>query len=548
MIWALILKPIVSGAKKTDSNHGPGSPARSRCNGLLTRYRLPSAHFHHQNEPMTLDNALHRHAERQPGKAAVLTAERCVTYAELNASVTCLARHLLDRGLRPGDRVAIHWSNCVETVQLLLAAFRAGLVAVPVNLRLKPAEIGYIFEHSAARICFSEPALAAIAEQARREGPEIVTQLPPLTSVPEPPPEVDPTQPALILYTSGTTARPKGVTHTPHTLLETALLAPTPLGAGDTLLAMTQLMHASGLYCVLLPALRLGATAVLLRTFDPAAALDLIERFRCTYILALPAMLQFVVEEQGRRPRNASSLRTAFAGGDSAPVALQQRFHDVFGIELREGYALTETCPVTFNPSAGVRTGSIGTAAPGVAIRLVDLHGRDVPAGETGEILVRSSANCAGYWNDPTATSYLFDDGWLHSGDLASRDNDGYYWFKGRLKQLIIRGGSNISPQEVEEALYQHPAVLEAGVIGAPHPVYGEVPAAFVVLRAGHSLTEDQLRTHARKLLADYKVPERILFLAEIPKGLTGKVDRRSLRDILIAQFDFLEQRVVPGV
>ena len=500
---------------------------------------------------MTVDSALRSHAERQPSKAAVQTADRSITYAELNASVTSLARHLLDRGLRPGDRVAVHWSNSIEAVQLLVAAFRAGLVAVPINLRLKTPEIAYMFEHSSTRVCFSEPALAAMAEEARRDGnPEVVSQFPALTTTPGPLPEVEPAQPAVILYTSGTTARPKGVTHTHRSQFETALISAgaVPIGPNDTVLVTTPLMHVSGLNFLLLTALHQGATAVLLRTFDAAAQLDLIERFRCTITGGLPAMLQFVVEEQSRRPRDVSSVRAASAGGDTVPAALQQRFHEVFAVELREVYALTESCPVMFNPTAEVRIGSIGTAASGVTVRLVDLHGRDVPEGETGEILVRSPANCVGYWNDPTATASLFTDGWMHTGDLASRDTEGYYWFKGRLKQLIIRGGSNISPQEVEEALYQHPGVLEAGVVGAPHLVFGEVPVAFVVLRVSQSVNEDELRTHARKLLADYKVPERIFFLAELPKGLTGKVDRRGLRDILIAQPDLLEQRVVPGI
>jgi long-chain acyl-CoA synthetase len=423
-------------------------------------------------------------------------------------------------------------------------------VAVPVNLRLKAAEIAYIFEHSVARICFSEPALAALAEEACRGGcPEIISQIPPLTTLRAPLPEVDPKQPAVILYTSGTTARPKGVTHTHRTLFETVrLLTPDPVGNGDTILVITQMMHASGLSLGLLPTLHQGATAVLLQTFQPAAALDFIERFRCTFTVALPAMLRLVVEEQARSPRDVSSLRTVVAGGDTVPVALQGRFHDLFGIEVREVYGMTETAPVTLNPSAAIRTGSIGPAVSEVAIRLVNLDGSDVGVGETGEILVCSAGNCVGYWNDPTGTARLLDEGWLRTGDLASRDSDGYYWFKGRLKQLIIRGGSNISPQEVEEALYQHPAVLEAGVIGASHSMYGEIPVAFVVLRAGHSLTEDQLRTHACELLADYKVPERILFAAELPKGLTGKVDRRSLRDILIAQPDLLEQHAKAGV
>ena len=404
-----------------------------------------------------------------------------------------------------------------------------------------------MFEHSAARICFSEPALAAIAEEARRcSCPEVVSQFPELTTGSRPLHEVDPAQPAVVLYTSGTTARPKGVTHTHRSLIETAILtASIPISPNDTLLIITPLMHASGMD-FFLTALLQGATAVLLRTFDPVAVLDLIEQFRCTSIMGLPAMLQFVVEEQARHSRDISSVCNAGAGGDTVPTALQRRFHDLFGIELREGYALTESVPVTFNRKGDVRIGSIGTAAPRVSIRLVDVNGLDVPTGEIGEVLVRSPANCVGYWNDPAATARLFEDGWLHTGDLASRDEDAYYWFKGRLKQLIIRGGSNISPQEVEEALCQHPAVLEAGVVGAPHPLYGEVAVAFVVLRTGYSVNEDQLRTHARKLLADYKVPERTFSLAELPKGLTGKVDRRGLRDILTAQPDLLDQRPVP--
>ena len=209
---------------------------------------------------------------------------------------------------------------------------------------------------------------------------------------------------------------------------------------------------------------------------------------------------------------------------------------------------MTESVPLTLNPCGKVRAGSIGPAVPSISIRVVDLRGCDVEPGQVGEIVVRSPASCLGYWEDPEATASLFDGGWLHTGDLASRDADGYYWFKGRLKQLIIRGGSNISPQEVEEALYQHPAVLEAGVIGAPDPVYGEVPVAFVALREAHDLTEDELLFHTRRLIADFKTPDRIFFIEELPKGLTGKVDRRRLRDILIVQPNFLKKHVEAGV
>jgi acyl-CoA synthetase (AMP-forming)/AMP-acid ligase II len=493
---------------------------------------------------MTLDNCLHRHVKLQPDKAAVVTADRTITYADLDASVSCLARYLLDRGLRPGDRIAVHWSNSIETAQLLLAALRAGLIAVPINVRLKAPEIAYIFQHAAVRICFSEPAVAPLAK-----GVEVVSELPALTGASGPLPDVDSDQQAVILYTSGTTARPKGAVHTHRSLFEAAcMMTPDPIGHRDAVLVMTQLAHVSGLNCGLLPTLQQGASAVLLRAFDAGAALDLIERFQCTYTLALPAMLQFVAEEQTRHPRDVSSLRKVLAGGDTVPIALQQRVYQLFGVGVREVHGMTESAPVMLNPASAIRTGSIGVPVPGVSVRLIDPQGCEVKEGETGEVLVGSPANCAGYWNDPEATAQVFDDGWLRTGDLARRDADGYYWFKGRLKQLIIRGGANISPQEVEEALYQHRAVMEAGVIGAPDSVYGEVPVAFVAVRAGHALTEDELRAHARELLADYKVPERILFVEALPKGLTGKIDRRCLRDMLIAQAHPLEKPVVAGV
>lgn len=493
---------------------------------------------------MTLDKLLHQHAERQPGKAAVLTAEGHITYAELDQSATCLARRLLDGGLQPGDRVAVHWPNSIETVQLLLAVFRAGLIAVPVNLRLKSPEIAHLFAHSGTRICFSEPALAPLAERARSNGsPEIVSLLPPLTGSNTPLPEIDFDAPAVIQYTSGTTARGKGVLHTHRSLIESGrLVTPDPVGPSDICLISTQMMHASGLNISLVPALEQGATAVMLKTFEPATSLDLIERFRCSYLFALPAMLQFMAEEQARCRRDVSSLRRVLSGGDTVPVALQERFQKLFGVQAFEGYGLTETVPVTLNRSGASRTGSIGRAVSGIHVRLISVDGRDVAPGEIGEIVVRSLANCTGYWDDPIATAGLFVDGWLRTGDLALRDGDGYYWFKGRLKQLIIRGGSNISPQEVEEALYGHSAVLEAGVIGVPHPIFGEVPVACVSLRPGKSAREDELRAHARDLLSDYKVPERIFFIQELPKGLTGKVDRRRLRDIFIAQSELLEQ------
>jgi long-chain acyl-CoA synthetase len=271
-------------------------------------------------------------------------------------------------------------------------------------------------------------------------------------------------------------------------------------------------------------------------SFDPVAVLDAIERHRCTFFFVLPALGQFLVEEQMRRPRDVSSLQIVVAGGDTVPVSMQNRFQEHFGFRMQEGYGLTEGGFLSFNPADRIRMGSIGLPVPGVEMRLVDPMDHDVAEGEVGEIVVRSASTCAGYWNDPVATADMMRGGWLHTGDLGSRDADGYFWFRGRVKQIIVRAGSNISPQEVEEALYQHPAVLEAGVVGMPDPVYGELVAAFVALREGMAVDEAGLQAFARERLADYKTPERIFFVPELPKGLTGKVDRRSLKERLQAE------------
>jgi long-chain acyl-CoA synthetase len=302
------------------------------------------------------------------------------------------------------------------------------------------------------------------------------------------------------------------------------------LDANDVLLTMTAMMHASGLG-FFLSAIRLGRPAVLLPAFDPASTLNTIARFRCTCTLGLPALLQFVVEEQVRSPRDTNALRVVFATGDRVPVDLQDRFAAVFGVPLREGLGMSETFPVCVNSSDEARPGSMGRPLPGVEV--MDEADRDVPEGMTGEMVVRGAANCIGYWKDRSATEALLRGSWLHTGDLASRDRDGYLWFQGRRKEIIVHGGGNVSPQEVEEVLYHHPAVLEAGVTGTPDPVYGERVLAFVSVRKGAAISEKELREHLRARLADYKVPERIFFIPELPKNATGKVHRLSLKSMI---------------
>ena len=507
---------------------------------------LDSSWLHAQ--PVNLGGMLRYSARRSPQKPAVICGDQIVSYEKLDRSTDALALWLLRRGLEIGDRVAIHWCNSPEVVTLFFACFKAGLIAVPLNNRLRAPEIAYILGHSKAKLCFSQPELAPLCKEVRTECPDlqdIYTELPRMDTLEQhvvAVPDITPDRVAAIMYTSGTTARPKGVMHTHVSLIACAqMMSSLGVDQVDFLLAATQLMHIAALGCVLLPGISCSRTVVLLPMFDAAQTLDLIERWRCSYLLILPAMLQFVVEEQSNNPRDVSSIRLCIAGGDTVPVPLQNRFRDLFGASVRELYGMTETVPVTCIRQGALRAGSVGPALDIVETRVVDLAGNIVADGQSGELQVQSPANCVGYWGDLSSTAATFDDGWLRTGDLVRRDADDFFWFAGRVKQIIIRGGSNISPQEVEEALYRHPAVLEAGVIGVPDAVHGEKVIAFVALRDGFTAGEEELRDLVRNRIADYKTPERIVFLPVLPKGLTGKVQRRDLKNLAVTSLEMVE-------
>jgi long-chain acyl-CoA synthetase len=518
--------------------------AKQDCKSAAIRQRAAADGVSRKSgTPTTLGELLHSRAFENPDAPAVFCNDREMSYGELDHSTLRLARWLLDSGLNPGDRVAIHWCNSIEAVQLFFAIFKAGLIAVPINLRLKPPEVAWILQHSKSLMCFSEPALAPIAEQARPGCPSlrcILTQLPAFTEGEAGTlPNVEEHQHAAIFYTSGSTARPKGAVHTHRTLREAAhIIAREMMNRDDTVLMMTQMMHVVGFGCDLLPAISLGLPTALVPAFDPGAVLDTIERFRCAFTIGLPALLQLIIQEQTRKPRNTSSLRTVLAAGDTVPLNLQEQFAAVFGMPLQEAMGMTETYPIAFNPKLGIRPGSLGVSMGDVEVAIVDARNKELADCETGELTVRSPANCVAYWNDPAATQELLHDGWLHTGDLAARDSDGYLWFKGRKKEIIVHGGSNVSPQEVEEVLYQHPNIFEAGVVGAPDPIYGERVIAFVSVRNGRTPGEQDLREYARRSLADYKVPERIFFIPELPKGTTGKVHRSALKAMLVGRID----------
>lgn len=476
----------------------------------------------------SLGSILEDGADAAPQNTAIICGAAAISYAELDRTTTALARWLLQQGLRTGDRVAIHWANSVEIVTLCFACFKAGVIAVPVNIRLKPAEVEYVLRHSEASICFSQPYLAHIAEQAIAAGNLAIplrSDLPRETDLAGVLPEVIPTDPCIILYTSGTTAHPKGAIHTHASLFHSGRMTLLLFdGPGTVAMATTQVSHMSGI-CALMACLLNRRTVLLLPAFEPALALDSIERFRVNHVVSLPLMLELMVVEQAQRPRDVSSLQNLSCGGDSLPVPLQQRLEDTFGVPVIEVIGMTESCPAIWNTAQFNRAGSVGKT--GADVKIEGNYGND----GVGEMLVRSPANFIGYWRDTEATVLALRDGWLHTGDLVRQDSDGYLWFSGRLKQIIIRGGSNIAPQEVEEVLYAHPSVLQACAVGVPHPLFGQGVAAYVALKETATASTQELRDFARERLADYKLPENIWFLPELPRGLTGKIDRRALAE-----------------
>jgi long-chain acyl-CoA synthetase len=498
---------------------------------------------------MNFGEVLAASAAKAPGKVALSCGDATLTYAELDAETTRLAHGLLNAGVETGDRVALHMGNTIEMALCYLACFRLGAIAVPLNVRLKPAEIDYVLGHSEARMYIGEPGLYTRSSTTPGFCPrdrfyETTAEMPrkgfaPFTDLLRAPgrhalPRVPASAPAAILYTSGTTARPKGVTHSHDSLRG---CAETSIAFGyrpdDVYLICAPLAHASGLLLLLLPALLLAAESALVPRFDPKAVLQTIERRRCSATFGLPAALQTLCRELSGSPFDVSSLRQCGAGGDTVSVTLQNEFREKFGVDIQEGIGMTESVPIFLNRPGRIRLGSVGELGPGMEVRIVDDTGADVEPGTTGELIVRTAAMMIGYWNDPDATAAAVRDGWLHTGDRARRDEDGYCWFAGRKKEIIIRGGSNVAPQEVEEVLLQHPAIFQAGVVGVPDPELGESVVAFVTLRDQRACGESELIDFARRFLSDHKVPGKVHFLADMPLGTTGKVSRKSLKESL---------------
>ncbi|HYN29729.1 MAG TPA: long-chain fatty acid--CoA ligase, partial [Dermatophilaceae bacterium] len=480
-------------------------------------------------------------AGRAPGKTALLIGEHAIPYAALHAAAAKVAGQLRAAGVEPGDRVAIILPNVPAFPVVYYGTLLAGGVVVPMNPLLKRGEIDYFFTDSGAKVAFVWPDFLTEAEAgAERSGTTVVEcgvmgpvegVLPDGEPIPEPTPRED-DDTAIILYTSGTTGRPKGAELTHSNIELNALRCASVIQVmteDDVVMGCLPLFHVFGLVVGLNAAVHVGAALALIPRFDPAEAIRVIGEHDVTIMQGVPTMYAAILHHPDAGSMDASSLRLCASGGSAMPLEVMRGFEEKFGTMILEGYGLSETSPVaSFNmPDRERKPGTIGVAIPGCEMRCVDEQGNEVPVGEVGEIAIRGDNVMKGYWGKPEATAEAIPDGWFRTGDLATMDEEGYFTIVDRKKDMILRGGMNVYPREVEEVIYTHPDVLEVAVVSVPDPMLGEEVGAAVALRAGSTATPGDITEFTKARIAAYKYPRHVWVVEELPKGPTGKILRR---------------------
>jgi long-chain acyl-CoA synthetase len=477
-------------------------------------------------------------AEVRPQRPAITHGGATVTVGELWERSARAAAMLAARGVGRGDRVAIQLPNVPAFADFYFGVLRLGAVVVPVNPLLRAAESAYTLEDAGARVL-----IAWHESELPDAGPGPVEVIPVVEPFgggvadadgpwAEDAVEVDPEETAVILYTSGTTGRPKGaeLTHRNLGLNTGAVVHHLGMDADDVLLGTLPLFHSFGQTCTLNASLAVGARLALLTRFDAPAAVELIDRERVTIMMGVPTMLAGIAAaaaDHGPFP----GLRIAASGGAPLPREQAENFERVTSIPVLDTWGLSETSPAaTLNRPGSMRVGSVGRPIDGVEVRAVDDDNEGLPAGETGQLAIRGHNVMKGYWRRPDATAAaITPEGWFLTGDLGRVDEDGFVYVVGRLKDMIIRGGMNIYPREVEEVLHRHPAVSEAAVVGVPDERLGEDVGAAVVLAPGASAAPEELREWLKQRVAPFKYPRQVWLLDELPKGPTGKILKREI-------------------
>ena len=481
-----------------------------------------------------------RRARMTPDRTAVAHGERDWTYADLSGRVNRLANVLRAKDIKPGDRVAYLGPNHPTYLETLFAAGALGAIFVPVNFRLTAPEIEYILTDSGAALLVHNPAQGAALAEVSVTHQRIQTDTDYETLLSDASPDsadepVDLSDPALIIYTSGSTGRPKGavLTHGNLTWNCYNVLVESDLAGDEITLITAPLFHAAALGMTCLPTLLKGGTVVLHGAFDPNAVFDEIERRKVTFMFGVPTMYQTLADHPRFNKVDVTSVRNLSCGGSPVPPDLIRRYLDR-GLIFVQGYGMTEASPgVLYSDRAHVTTkvGSAGVPSFFTDARVVRPDRSDVEVGEKGEVIVSGPNVMPGYWQRPEDTDRAIRDGWFHSGDVATVDEDGYVYIVDRIKDMIISGGENIYPAEVESALYEHPAVSLCAIIGFPDRKWGEVGKALVLLREDARATEAELITFLRERLAGYKVPKYLEFVTELPVTGSGKILKGRLRE-----------------
>jgi long-chain acyl-CoA synthetase len=460
---------------------------------------------------MNLAENLTATAGRHGARTALVLGDQELSYRELEVASAKVAGMLLARGLRPGDRVGVMLPNVPQFAMAYYGVLRMGGIVVPMNPLLKPREVEhYVSDSGAALVLDDAGALPGDSEPASGVA------------------ERDAADTAVILYTSGTTGRPKGaeLTHRNLTMNVEVMRGLLAAGQDDVVLGALPLFHSFGQTCGLNLAVACGACLALLPRFVPGDVLGLVERRRVTLFEGVPTMYSALLNQPERDRYDVSSLRRCVSGGAALPLEVLRGFEAAFGCVILEGYGLSETSPVaSFNRAELRKPGSIGTPVEGVEMKLLEASPEGV-----GEIAIRGHNVMKGYWRNASATGEAIDaDGWFRTGDLGRVDDDGCYFIVDRKKELIIRGGYNVYPREIEEVIYEHPAVREAAVIGIPHRELGEEIGAAVALKPGAEVDEVDIREYVKGQVAAYKYPRQVWFVDALPKGATGKILKRAI-------------------
>ena len=505
---------------------------------------------------MNAAGVIAHHADRFPDRLAVAFEGDALTYAGLLQRSAVTAGALRDLGVGRGDVVAHLLYNSADFLDLMVACHRLGAIFMPLNWRLAGAELEYIVNHAGAKVLVSERELEPLIEPVRAglcptrwvrlgaegDGPggggwEPLDGLRAAATPHHGIADVGRDDVARLMYTSGTTSRPKGVMITHGNLDAKNATHAVELGftAGEIGLACGPLYHVGALDLTTTTLLHVGASTHVLRKFDVTAVLDAIERERISTVWLAPAMVNLILADPGLGARDLSSMRVIIDGGEKMPLPLIERVLDAFpNAWFADAYGLTETVSGDTFLDKGLarhKLGSVGKPVIHLQVRVVDEQDVDVPAGKPGEIVLRGPKVCKGYWRDEEATARAFRGGWFHTGDVGILDDDGFLTIADRIKDMVISGGENIATPEVERVLYEHPAVLEAAVVASPDARWGEVPAAYVALRPGMEASAEEIMAFCAARLAKFKTPKIVRFLEALPRNPSGKVLKRELRD-----------------